>query len=99
MVTSNIDYEACGGWITYPSEPLPIVGRWYLVSNDPGNDDGTRGMYTGNYPGLAPFVNTEYHAIGMLHCYYKELSKFQLVCKFVSDIKLYVTLVCKYLRS
>lgn len=99
MVTSDIDYGACGGWITYPSEPLPIVGRWYLVSNDPGYDEGTRGVYIGNYSEIAPFVDNENHAIGMLHCYYKELSKFQLVCKFVSDVKLYTTLLYRYLKN
>ena len=59
--------------ISFPSEPMPIQGKWYWVVAWPG-DEGQRGMYTGGTGAtMPPFVDANWRPVGLAHCWYREL--------------------------
>lgn len=57
----------------FPSEPMPVVGKWYWVVQWPG-DEGQRGRYTGGTgSSMPPFVDANLRAVGLARCWWREL--------------------------
>ena len=60
-------------WVKYPGNPLPVPGKWYMVSPTGRDVDAVRAQFTGYPVGFPQFVDIYLLPVFRGTIYWKEI--------------------------